>query len=250
MPIYVSLSLARVHVCVCSCLCAYACVSVSVRAYASVCFCVPSNDTVCTCVLVCGCLWVNLELDCHGCGGRMENKIGGGGGGVRFRCQQRGCGRELCASCVKNKQVSSQSCIVLCALPSLTCNKLKSLPSIRLLFFSNTYTCRHPALPRPSTTASPLVSSPSPAIPLTLYQPKELKALIAQASSAAKPESKSKSDAWPFSRPVWPTKESNSASPTKRAKLDAARNVGGNESCWIENPPGKTGREMAKNQTI
>ena len=29
------------------------------------------------------------STDCHGCGGRMENKVGGGGGGVRFRCQQR-----------------------------------------------------------------------------------------------------------------------------------------------------------------
>ena len=49
-----------------------------------------------------GSMHVHLT-DCHACGGRMENKVGGGGGGVRFRCQVRRCRREICLTCMKGK---------------------------------------------------------------------------------------------------------------------------------------------------
>lgn len=50
-----------------------------------------------------GSMWV-YSTDCHGCGGRLENQKGGGGGGVQFRCQDPRCGREFCATCMKSKQ--------------------------------------------------------------------------------------------------------------------------------------------------
>jgi hypothetical protein len=88
--------------------------------------------------------------DCHACGGRMENKVGGGGGGVRFRCQMRRCRREICLTCIKNKQAKDLKGLVAAASRAASGSPHKA---------SDAWPFKHPVWPSPGTDAAP--ASPS-----------------------------------------------------------------------------------------
>lgn len=73
---------------------------------------------------------------------------------------------------------------------------------------------------------------------LRAKNPKEHKSLVAAASAAAaaSPDKRKGSEAWPFSRPVWPpagcSKSHDRPSPAKKGKGGAS-----GDACWVEAPP-------------